>query len=205
MANNFDEARRAPANDLTLHKVEDGLRTMMEKMGEDPARDGLKDTPVRILGALYELTWGLRVEEETFFDSITKEFELAHDQMVVVKDIEFTSLCEHHWLPIVGKATVAYIPGDSDRVLGISKLARLVRYYAARPQVQERMTTQIGDALKRLVSPMGVGVYVAAEHMCMTIRGVHAPGSLTITSDLRGAFRDSEARHEFLALARNER
>jgi len=182
------------------------ITNLLKFIGENPERDGLVDTPKRVVKAFEELTWGLRVKEDEFFDSIAKEFELAHDQMVAVRSIRFTSMCEHHLLPFIGSATVAYIPDakNSGKVIGISKLARIVEYYAARPQIQERMTTQIADALETLMSPLGTGVWIDAVHTCMSIRGVKAVGASTVTSDLRGVMREHpETRSEFLALARN--
>jgi GTP cyclohydrolase I len=191
-------------------------------------REGLKETPARFIKSLHEQTWGLRISEDTFLKEVGKTFEEGYDQMISVSGIWFTSLCEHHLAPFYGHATVAYIPevrwsettnlGDDSaivrrdpvklpgRVIGLSKLARITRYYAARPQVQERMTKQIADALEKLLQPTGVAVLIEAEHTCMTTRGVRAPGSVTTTTDLRGAFRDdAKAREEFLALVQRSR
>lgn len=197
-------------------------------IGDDSDREGLEKTPARFIKSLHEQTWGLRVPEEEFLASIQTTFEEGYDQMISVSGIWFTSLCEHHLAPFYGYATVAYIPKtkwtekatlpeDSaivrrdpvqqpGKVIGLSKLARLTRYYAARPQVQERMTKQIADALVKLLDPLGVGVLVEAEHTCMTTRGVRAPGSVTTTTDLRGAFfNDGKAREEFLALVQRSK
>lgn len=200
------------------------VRSLLENViGEDADREGLKETPVRFIKALREQTWGLRIPEAEFLADVGKTFEEGYDQMISVSGIWFTSLCEHHLAPFYGHATVAYIPkirwseeaslpGNSaivqrrpvrlpGKVIGLSKLARITRYYAARPQVQERLTKQIADALQALLEPMGVAVLVEAEHTCMTTRGVRAPGSVTTTTDLRGAFfDDARAREEFLAL-----
>jgi len=184
----------------------DSITNLLKFVGEDVTRNGLIETPKRVVKAYEELTWGLRVSEDEFFDSIAKEFELAYDQMVAVRSIRFTSMCEHHLLPFIGTATVAYIPDakKNGMVIGISKLARLVEYYAARPQIQERMTTQIAKALETLMSPLGTGVWIDAVHTCMSIRGVKAVGASTVTSDLRGVIRENpETRSEFLSLARS--
>lgn len=191
-------------DEQTLTEVRAGVTGMLSYIGEEVTRDGLKDTPKRVVKALHELTWGQRIPEEEFLDGIHTSFELKHDQMISVRNIRFTSLCEHHILPFMGVATVAYIPDVSHgRIIGISKLARIVEYYAARLQVQERMTTQIADAVHTLLKPIGIGVWVDAMHSCMSIRGVKAVGSSTVTSDLRGVMKtNAESRAEFLALAR---
>ena len=188
-------------------------------IGDNADRDGLKDTPARYIKSLHEQTWGLRIPEDEFLESIGTTFEEGYDQMISVSGIWFTSLCEHHLAPFYGYATVAYIPKtkrlevhedgvkqNPGKVIGLSKLARLTRYYAARPQVQERMTKQIADALQKLLDPLGIGVLIEAEHTCMTTRGVRAPGSVTTTTDLRGAFfDDAKAREEFLALVQRSK
>ena len=186
--------------------AEAGIQKLLNHLGEDIHRDGLVDTPKRVVKAYKELTWGLRISEEEFLSSIDRTFEVKHDQMIAVRNIKFTSLCEHHLLPFIGTATVAYIPDVTigNKVIGISKLARIVRYYAAMPQIQERMTTQIANSLETLIQPAGVGIWVDAVHTCMSIRGVKAEGSSTVTSDLRGNIREHAAtRAEFLALARH--
>ena len=191
-------------DEQTLTEVRAGVRGILSYLGEDSQRDGLKDTPKRVVKALHELTWGQRVPEDEFLSSIHTSFELKHDQMIAVRNIKFTSLCEHHVLPFMGVATVAYIPDiEHGKIIGISKLARIVEYYAARLQVQERMTMQIADAVQKLLSPIGIGVWVDAMHSCMSIRGVKAVGSSTVTSDLRGVMKtNAESRAELLALAR---
>lgn len=191
-------------DELTLTEVRSGVRHMLDYIGEDTQRDGLQDTPKRVVKALHELTWGQRIPEEEFLKGIHTSFELEHDQMIAVRNIKFTSLCEHHVLPFMGVATVAYIPNSKEgKIIGISKLARIVEYYAARLQVQERMTCQIADAVQKLLTPIGIGVWVDAMHSCMSIRGVKAVGSSTVTSDLRGVMKtNAESRAEFLALAR---
>lgn len=188
-----------------LKKVETelGVSKLLDYIGEDTNREGLQETPARVVKAFRELTWGLRVDEDEFLQSISKDFEVEHDQMIVVRNVQFTSLCEHHLLSFSGTVTLAYLPDpENSRVLGLSKLARLVEYYAARPQVQERMTSQIASALEKIVNPAGVGVWVDAVHSCMCIRGVKARGSSTVTSDLRGVIRtNSDSRSEFMSLA----
>lgn len=171
---------------------------------QDLNRPGIRETPQRMVNALLEMTWGARVAEEPFLQKLEKTFpDEPCDQMIKLKNIEFVSLCEHHVLPFMGTAAVAYIPKDN-RVLGLSKLARLVIFYAARLQIQERMTRQIADAIDKLVHPLGIGVCIQARHLCMEVRGVRAKGATTITSDLRGVIRDlAPAREEFLLLTQN--
>ena len=185
-------------------KAESGIENLLELIGEDVTREGIQETPARVVKAFRELTWGQRMDEELFLKDISKVFEVSHDQMIVVRNMQFTSLCEHHMLPFTGYATVAYIPNmEKSKVLGLSKLARLVEFYAARLQVQERMTSQIATALENMVNPAGVGVWVDAVHSCMCIRGVKSRGSSTVTSDLRGVIQtNSDSRAEFLSLAR---
>ncbi len=195
---------------LVKAKARAGVGHLLTTLGEDVHRQGLVDTPARFVKSMLEQTWGLRIPEEDFLKSITRSFDVGYDQMVSVGGIWFTSLCEHHLAPFYGHATVAYIPKCDDQgraaVLGLSKLARLVRYYAARPQVQERMTKQIAGGLEKILKdPVGIGVRVVAEHTCMTTRGVRAPGAVTITTDLRGALReDPKARAEFLDISRGK-
>lgn len=193
--------------------VQEKYKHILLHIGENPDRNGLLDTPKRVIKALEELTWGLRKPEEEFLEEISRKFELAHDQMISVRNIRFSSLCEHHMLPFIGTATVAYIPRTrfntvtsqpEGKVIGISKLARLVEYYAARPQIQERLTAQIADALQTLLKPDGIGVWLDAVHTCMSIRGIKSVDSSTVTSDLRGAMKNNaDTRNEFLALARH--
>lgn len=183
-------------------------RKILTYIGEDVTRDGLLDTPKRVVKALEELTWGLRISEKDFLKSMARKFEYAHDQMISVRNIRFASLCEHHILPFIGTTTVAYIPRTEfgkGKIIGISKLARIVEFYAARPQVQERLTTQIADAVEQLLDPVGIGVWVDAVHTCMSIRGIKSVDASTVTSDLRGAIKEvPETRAEFLALARTD-
>ncbi|WSG15079.1 GTP cyclohydrolase I FolE [Nonomuraea sp. NBC_01738] len=170
-------------------RIEKAVREILIAIGEDPDRDGLLDTPARVARAYAEQFSGLHQEPE---DVLTKVFDVDHDEMVLVKDIEVYSTCEHHLVPFHGVAHVGYIPNDKGQVTGLSKLARLVDVYARRPQVQERMTSQIADALTRVLEPRGVIVVIEAEHLCMTMRGVRKPGAKTITSAVRGDFRTSD-------------
>lgn len=166
-------------------------------VGEDPDREGLKDTPARVARAYAELFAGLRQQAE---DVLTTTFDLGHDELVIVKDIEVASFCEHHLLPFVGVAHIGYIPNVHGQITGLSKLGRLVDVFARRPQVQERMTTQIADSLVRILEPRGVIVVVECEHLCMTMRGVRKPGAKTFTSAVRGMLRRPETRAEAMAL-----
>lgn len=176
---------------------EDAIVRLLEYVGENPEREGLLDTPARVLRAFGEMTEGYGVDVG---ELLSHTFGDRCDEMVVVRAIEFTSLCEHHLLPFVGTATVAYVPGE--RVVGLSKVARLVDAYARRLQVQERLTVQIASAIEEHLAPLGVGVVVEAHHSCMGCRGVRKPGARMVTSAMLGVFRTKpEARSEFLALA----
>ena len=183
---------------MDLAKMEDGFRLILEGMGEDIHREGLIDTPRRVAKMYQELLAGLTdgVNED---DLLSTQFTEAYDEMILLKDIPFVSMCEHHFLPFIGKAHVAYIPND--RIVGLSKLARTVGYYAKRPQVQERMTRQIAEPIQKQLNPKGVAVVVEATHSCMTVRGVKKQGSVMFTSQLLGLFKRSEkTRAEFMAL-----
>jgi GTP cyclohydrolase IA len=171
-------------------RIEKAVREILEAVGEDPDRDGLRNTPSRVARMYSEIFRGLH---ESPGDVLHVTFEADHDEMVLVRDIAFHSVCEHHLVPFIGKAHVAYIPGDDGRITGLSKLARLVEGYATRPQVQERMTSQIADTLQAKLEPKGVLVVVEAEHLCMSMRGIKKPGSVTVTSAVRGQFRASPA------------
>ncbi|QWW20579.1 GTP cyclohydrolase I FolE [Schaalia sp. 19OD2882] len=179
---------------------EDGVvaavRALLEAVGEDPDREGLKETPERMGRAWKELLAGLGQDPREHLRTV---FEAGTDELVLVRDIHFHSVCEHHLLPFVGRAHVGYIPRGG-RVTGLSKLARLVEGYARRPQVQERLTAQIADALDEVLSPQGVIVVIEAEHMCMSMRGIRKPGSSTVTSALRGIMRDGRTRAETMSL-----
>ena len=175
---------------VDLPRIEAAVREILAAIGEDPDRDGLLDTPARVARMYEEVFAGLR---ESPHHHLEVQFEANHDEMVMVRDIALTSMCEHHLVPFIGKAHVAYIPNNDGRVTGLSKLARLVDAYAKRPQVQERLTTQIADELERTLQPRGVLVVIEAEHLCMSMRGVRKPGASTVTSAVRGLFRENTA------------
>jgi GTP cyclohydrolase I len=171
-----------------LAKVTQGVRLILEGIGEDLDRDGLRDTPGRVARMYEEITSGLREDPTQVLQAV---FEEGHDEMVMVRDIPLASICEHHLSPFIGKAHVAYIPNEEGRITGLSKLARLVDGLARRPQVQERLTAQIADAMVGRLEPRGALVVIEAEHLCMSMRGVRKPGAVTVTSAVRGSFRDS--------------
>ncbi|MEU0598407.1 GTP cyclohydrolase I FolE [Streptomyces sp. NPDC006393] len=178
-------------------RAENAVRELLIAVGEDPDREGLRDTPARVARAYKEIFAGLWQKPE---DVLTTTFDLGHDEMVLVKDIEVYSTCEHHLVPFRGVAHVGYIPSTSGKITGLSKLARLVDVYARRPQVQERLTTQIADSLMEILEPRGVIVVVECEHMCMSMRGIRKPGAKTITSAVRGQLRDAATRNEAMSL-----
>ena len=183
----IDEARAAAA-----------IRELLIAVGEDPDRPGLVDTPARVARAYAETFAGLRQDPG---EILSTTFDENHDELVLVKDIPMYSTCEHHLVPFHGRAHIGYIPGEDGRVTGLSKLARLVEIYARRPQVQERMTGQIADALSDVLKPRGVLVVIEAEHLCMAMRGIRKPGATTVTSAVRGIFRDNPAtRSEAMSL-----
>jgi len=171
-------------------RIEKAVREILIAIGEDPDRDGLVRTPTRVAAMYADIFGGLHDDPDRHL-SVT--FEADHDEMVMVKDIPLYSACEHHLIPFIGTAHVAYIPNEDGRITGLSKLARLVDSYAKRPQVQERLTTQIADEIDRTLEPRGVLVVIEAEHLCMSMRGVRKPGTTTITSAVRGLFRDNFA------------
>ena len=171
-------------------RIEKAVREILEAVGEDPDRDGLQRTPERVAALFDELLVGLHAPSD---EHLSVTFAAEHDEMVMVRDIPLASLCEHHLVPFVGKAHVAYIPNADGRITGLSKLVRLVGAYARRLQVQERLTTQIADEIDRSLRPRGVLVVIEAEHLCMTMRGVRTPGTLAVTSAVRGQFRDDAA------------
>ncbi len=175
---------------IDTEKIERAVREILEAIGEDPDRDGLVRTPTRIAHMYEEIFAGIHEDPS---HHLTVTFEANHDEMVMVRDIAVTSVCEHHLVPFAGRAHVAYIPGKDGRITGLSKIARLVDGFAKRPQVQERLTTQIADALVDTLDPIGVLVMIEAEHFCMSMRGVKKPGSLTITSAVRGLFKSNAA------------
>ncbi|MFF8381730.1 GTP cyclohydrolase I FolE [Streptomyces sp. NPDC015661] len=178
-------------------RAENAVRELLIAVGEDPDREGLKETPARVARAYRELFAGLWQKPE---DVLTTTFDLGHDEMVLVKDIELTATCEHHLLPFHGVAHIGYIPAETGKITGLSKLARLVDVYARRPQVQERLTTQIADSLMRILEARGAIVVIEAEHMCMALRGVRKPGAKTTTSAVRGQLRDATTRAEAMSL-----
>jgi GTP cyclohydrolase IA len=198
-----------PTEELLLHTAQPDakdesiaalVRKMLVQLGEDPERDGLRKTPERYEKALRFLTSGYHQNLDTVLNGAT--FSVSYDEMVIVKDVEFFSLCEHHLLPFLGKAHVAYLPNK--RVLGLSKIARLVNVFARRLQIQERMTSQIADAIQEKINPHGVGVIIEARHLCMQMRGVEKQHGQAVTSAMLGGFRhNKQTRDEFLALVRS--
>ena len=181
-----------------LPRIERAVREILLAIGEDPERDGLRDTPARVARAYAEQFAGLRQSPR---DVLTTVFDADHDEMVIVRDIEVYGTCEHHLVPFIGVAHIGYIPNVKGQITGLSKLARLVDVYARRPQVQERMTSQIADALADVLKPRGVLVVIEAEHLCMAMRGIRKPGSRTVTSAVRGLFRESHTtRSEAMSL-----
>jgi GTP cyclohydrolase I len=189
--------------DFDLPRIEHAVREILLAVGEDPDRDGLRETPSRVARALNEQFAGLR---QTPTDVLTTVFDADHEEMVLVRDIELYSTCEHHLVPFIGRAHVGYIPNEKGQITGLSKLARLVDVYARRPQVQERMTSQIADAMMATLEPRGVIVIIEAEHLCMSMRGVRKPGAKTVTSAVRGIFLNSEStRAEAMSLLTDRR
>lgn len=170
--------------------IEEAIRQVLKAIGEQPDRQGLERTPARVAEMYRELFSGIGKDP---VDEIDVVFDACHDEMIMVRDIPMASLCEHHMLPFVGRAHVAYIPNEKGQITGLSKLARVVDVVSRRPQVQEQLTTQVADAIETALEPRGVLVVVEAEHLCMTMRGVRKPGSETVTSAVRGIFRDNDA------------
>ena len=182
---------------VDLERIRAAVVEILEAIGEDSQRDGLLRTPDRVANMYAEVFAGLREDPE---HHLKVQFEAGHDEMVLVKDIPFYSMCEHHLLPFVGKAHVAYVPGEHGKITGLSKLARLVEAYARRPQVQERLTSQVADQPMEALDPRGALVVIEAEHQCMSMRGVQKPGSLTLTSAVRGIFLSDATRAEAFQL-----
>ena len=193
-----DQTPSSPA--VSQEEAEAAVRTLIRWAGDNPAREGLIETPKRVAKSYRELFQGYEVEPRDYLEKTFEEVG-GYDELIVLKDIRFVSFCEHHMLPVVGKAHVGYLP--TDRVVGISKLARVVRGYARRLQIQEKMTSEIAQAIQDVLRPVGVGVVIEAEHSCMTMRGVDVPGASLSTSCLLGAVReDPRTREEFLRLVR---
>jgi GTP cyclohydrolase I len=187
----------APTRPFDYDRVTAAVREILLGIGEDPDRDGLRDTPERVARAYAEMFAGLRQDPR---EVLSTTFDIGHDEFVLVRDIEVWSCCEHHLVPFTGVAHVGYIPNVEGQITGLSKLARLVDLYAKRPQVQERLTTQVADALMEILEPRGVIVVIECEHLCMTMRGVRKPGSKTITSAVRGQLLDAASRAEAMSL-----
>ena len=191
------DTNAVPSGEVDLPRIEAAVREILAAVGENPDREGLLDTPARVARAYAETFAGLR---QTPADVLDKTFDVEHEELILVRDIEVYSTCEHHLVPFHGVAHVGYIPSPSGRVTGLSKLARLVDVYAKRPQVQERLTTQIADALVEHLDAQGVIVVIEAEHLCMSMRGIRKPGARTITSAVRGQLRNTATRAEAMSL-----
>ncbi len=186
-----------PGRPVDEARIARAVREILIGIGEDPDRDGLRDTPQRVARSYAEVFRGLGQRPD---DVLSTTFDLGHDEVVLVKDIEVYSTCEHHLVPFHGVAHVGYIPSEEGRITGLSKIARLVDVYAKRPQVQERLTTQVADAMDRLLAPRGVVVVIECEHLCMSMRGVRKPGARTVTSAVRGVLREVATRTEVMSL-----
>lgn len=195
-------AERGERSRIDLPRAEAAVRELLYAIGEDPDRDGLRETPARVARSYLEVFGGLSMTAE---DALTITFDVHHDELIVVKDIEVYSTCEHHLVPFHGVAHVGYIPNKDGRVTGLSKLARLVDVFAKRPQVQERLTGQVADALEACLDPRGVIVVIECEHLCMSMRGVRKPGATTVTSAVRGQLRHHATRAEAMGLIKGGR
>jgi GTP cyclohydrolase I len=196
----IDRITEAPRSDVPAFdhaRAEAAVRELLIAVGEDPDREGLAATPARVARAYAELLSGMRSSAE---DVLTTTFDAGHEEMILVRDIELWSMCEHHLVPFTGVAHVGYIPNQSGRITGLSKLARLVDVYAKRPQVQERLTSQIADSMMDILQASGAIVVIEAEHLCMTMRGVRKPGSKTVTSAVRGTMHRAATRAEAMSL-----
>lgn len=185
---------------IDTERIERAVTELLLAIGEDPTRDGLRDTPARVARAYQEIFSGINQDPA---ELLTTNFDLGHEELVMVKDIEVYSVCEHHLLPFFGVAHVGYLPGFGGKITGLSKLARVVDIFAKRPQVQERLTTQIADAIEAALQPAGVIVVLEAEHLCMSMRGVKKTAARTITSTARGKLKDEPSRSEVINLIRN--
>ncbi len=192
-----DAGGAAMVGPVDLPRAEAAVRELLIAIGEDPSREGLRETPARVARSARELYAGLWQDPA---EVLARTFSIDHDEMVIVRDIPMYSTCEHHLLPFHGVAHIGYIPAEDGRVTGLSKLARLVEIFARRPQVQEQITTQVADALVQHLEVQGVIVVIEAEHLCMSMRGVHKPGSRTITSAVRGQLRNPATRAEAMSL-----
>lgn len=192
-----DAALAATGSPVDLLRIERAVREILVAIGEDPERDGLLDTPKRVAKAYAEMFSGLHQDAG---EVLSTSFDIGHEELVLVKDIPFYSTCEHHLVPFHGAAHIGYIPSEEGRVTGLSKLARLVEVYARRPQIQERLTSQIVDAMMEHLKPKGAIVVIECEHMCMSMRGVRKPGAKTVTSAVRGQLRDTATRAEAMSL-----
>lgn len=186
--------------EIDLQRIEKAVTELLLAIGEDPTRDGLTDTPARVARAYKEIFSGIHVNPA---EVLTTNFDLGHEELVLVKGIDFYSVCEHHLLPFYGVAHVAYLPGFGGKITGLSKLARVVDLYAKRPQVQERLTTQIADAIETSLQPSGVVVVLEAEHLCMSMRGIKKTNASTVTSTARGSLKEEPARSEVMNLIRS--
>lgn len=185
-------------HEIDQPRIEKAVREILIAIGEDPDRDGLKQTPARFARFYSEICSGIG---EDPVDHLDKTFDVDHDEIIVVRDIPFFSVCEHHLVPFFGKAHVAYLPREHGKIAGLSKLARLVDGYARRPQVQERLTAQVADGMEKKLQPRGAAVVIEAEHLCMSMRGIKKPGTSTVTSSMRGVFRENpSSREEVLQL-----
>jgi GTP cyclohydrolase IA len=191
------EDPRAVVPDFDGPRAEAAVRELLIAVGEDPDREGLRDTPARVARTYAELLSGMRLSAE---EVLTTTFDIGHDEMILVRNLELWSMCEHHLVPFTGVAHIGYIPSPNGRITGLSKLARLVDVYAKRLQVQERLTTQVADSLMQILEASGAIVVIEAEHLCMTMRGVHKPGAKTVTSAVRGSMHNAATRAEAMSL-----
>ncbi len=196
----MSQTRQDEVTDLQHASFEELVREMLSRIGEDPAREGLLNTPQRVVKSMQHLTRGYSQQPADVLNGAL--FTVDYDEMVIVKEIEMFSLCEHHMLPFFGKVHIAYIPNG--KVIGLSKLPRLVEVFARRLQVQERLTTQLAEAIQETIQPQGVGVVIEARHLCMMMRGVEKQHSAAVTSAMLGVFRQQETRNEFLSLLRDK-
>jgi GTP cyclohydrolase I len=195
--NRISQEPREEIPPFDQERAERAVRELLIAVGEDPDREGLLDTPARVSRAYRELLGGMRLGPE---EVLTTTFDLGHDEMILVRDIELWSMCEHHLVPFTGVAHIGYIPNERGQITGLSKLARLVDLYARRLQVQERLTTQVAEALMDILEARGAIVVIEAEHLCMTMRGVRKPGSKTVTSAVRGSMHNAATRSEAMSL-----